>query len=103
MKPAVIYFINFFHVSVIKSREREVAKRRLTLISPHFFPLPPLSRIHGDREVALPFVFGPFYSAPINFLRDKNGNVSRGLSTGASDFDCRVGVKHTRENLMANT
>lgn len=38
MKPAaVIYFINFFHVAVIKLRERKVAKRRLTLISLHFF------------------------------------------------------------------
>lgn len=25
MKPAVIYFINFFHVAVIKLRERKVA------------------------------------------------------------------------------
>jgi len=67
MKPAVIYFINFFHVAVIKLRERcgaSCAKRgrprlplslslslSLSLISVYFFPR--LSGIHGVAEVAL--------------------------------------------------
>lgn len=38
MKPAVIYFINFFHVAVIKLRERKVTRNGgLTLISLYSF------------------------------------------------------------------
>lgn len=73
MKPAVIYFINFFHVVVIKLRERKVAKRRLTLISPHFFPRP-LYEIHGDREVALPLIS---HRAEINFRTESNATIFR--------------------------
>jgi hypothetical protein len=64
MKPAVIYFINFSHVAVIKLRERCRGKLRETrnhprlslslslfLISLYFFPR--LSGIHGVVEVAL--------------------------------------------------
>lgn len=53
MKPAVIYFINFFHVAVIKLRAngKLVGKpARLTLISPVFFfslSPPPLSALRA--------------------------------------------------------
>jgi len=74
MKTAVIYFINFFHVGIIKLRERKVAKRRLTLISLHFFLslaffLASLSGIY--RSCILASNLSLSYE-PINFL-DKNG------------------------------
>lgn len=90
MKPAVIYFINFFHV--IKLRERKVAKRRLTLVSLHFFP-DPYSKFMTIAKCRCHLS----HIGPMNFntVRMKMSAAFRTLN-----FDYRVGIK-ARKNLMA--